>query len=211
MSASSNPITALANAIAQEEGYNVQGSLPQTLNNPGDLTANGSLLQFDSPQSGMSALIAKLQNVASGNSTTYPVNETLSQFENTYTNGDPNAASNIASILGNGTTPQTTMAALLGGTSTPASTTSPTGTATSSTASTSDVPWWQGIGQDIITGAEQAVFGGGGTLTTSAYLIRGVAILGGLVLIAGAVFGFDKVKDTAVNLTSKGAELAATA
>lgn len=57
----------------------------------------------------------------------------------------------------------------------------------------------------------QQLFGveSGNALATSGYLVRGVAILGGLVLIAGAVFGFRSIADTSVTVAGRGAELAA--
>jgi type II secretory pathway pseudopilin PulG len=61
----------------------------------------------------------------------------------------------------------------------------------------------------------QQLFGvaSGNALAASGYLVRGVAIVGGLVLIAGAVFGFRNIGETSVTVASgavkKGAELAA--
>jgi hypothetical protein len=188
------------NAIAQEEGYNVQGSLPQTLNNPGDLTSNGSLLSFPTPQAGWDALTSKLQNIASGNSSVYPENETLAQFENTYTNGDPNAANNVASILG--VSPSTTLQNIFNngaGSTGDNSSSSVPGSVASAGASAASGP----------LGFLISLFGSG-TLSTSDYLIRGVAIASGLILIAGAVFGFDKVQQTVID-SAKGAAVVSSA
>lgn len=51
-----------------------------------------------------------------------------------------------------------------------------------------------------------ATTGTSGGLTSSTYLIRGVAILGGLILIAGAVFGFKELSQTTVNTVRRGVE-----
>jgi hypothetical protein len=201
MSSTVSPLQALANAQAQEEGFNVHGSLPNTLNNPGDLEdSSGNLLQFATPESGMSALLSKLSNIASGNSTVYNPSESLAEFENTYTGGDPNAASNVASILGNGVTPQTPLSSILGA----SQSATPTASSSSATSGAS-------------TAASNAVsflsslFGGASSLDTSQYLIRGAAIAGGLILIAGAVFGFDKVQSTIITTAKRGSEAAALA
>jgi hypothetical protein len=181
------------NAIAQEEGYYVEGSLPNTLNNPGDLTdGNGNLINFPTTMDGWNALTQKLTNVQQGASKVYSPSQTLEQFENTYTGGDPNAASNIASILGGGVTPSTPVGDLLvggGPTSTPAATTSPSTQGNSSTSSASSIL--------------SSIFPG---FSVVEYLPSIVAVLAGLVLLAGAVFGFDKVQDTVTSTVKKGAE-----
>lgn len=204
MSSTSNPLQVFANALAQEEGYNVQGSLPQRLANPGDLEdTSGNLIDYSGQPAGtgMAALLAKLQNIASGNSQVYSPGMTLQQFEDTYT-GTPgtNAASNVASILGNGVTPSTSLASLLGSSS------SATGTpATGTPAASSSGSSFTGNALSFLG----QLFGGATPLDTSQYLIRGVAIAGGLLLIAGAIFGFDKVQDTVITTAKKGAEVAA--
>lgn len=205
MSTSLTPLQALANAQAQEEGFNVNGSLPQRLANPGDLEdSSGNLIDFSGQPAGtgMAALISKLQNIASGNSSVYSPSMSLQQFEDTYT-GTPgtNAASNVASMLGGGTTPSTPLGNLLGASGLP-------GTASGASSGTgTPASSGSGFGSNALNFLTE-FFGGSDPLDTSQYLIRGVAVLGGLVLIAGAVFGFDKVQETAINITKKGAEAA---
>lgn len=205
MSTTTNPLQALANAIAQEEGYNVSGSLPQRLNNPGSLTdaTTGSLIQFPDAQTGWQALVSKLQNIASGNSKVYSPSMTLEQFENTYTGGDPNAANNLSSILG--VPKSTSLSSIFGGAG--ATSTTPASSSSSKSSSSSSTGGFGDNAISFLTG----LFGGGDPLDTSQYLIRGVAIAGGLILITGAVFGFDSVRETVITTAKKGAEVAATA
>jgi hypothetical protein len=178
-------VDALAQAIAQNEGYNVAGSLPNTLNNPGDLESNGTLNSYSTPASGWAALESKLNNIASGNSTTYPASETLGQFASTYTGGNPTAASNIASSLGNGVTPSSIMSDILG---------AGVGVATGDAL---------GSAGDWIS----QLFGNSDTI-----VVRISVIVAGLIFIAGALFSFDSVKTTVINTaktTAKGAAEAA--
>lgn len=89
---------ALSQAIAQEENS-------QWPNNPGAIEdTSGVPIDFGSPAAGMAALEKKLEFDASGNSSVYDPSMSLSDFEHTYTGGDPNAGSNVASILGVPTT-----------------------------------------------------------------------------------------------------------
>lgn len=84
----------LAQAIAQEENS-------QWPNNPGAIEDTAGVpIDFRSPQAGMTALEKKLQFDASGQSSVYDPSMSLSDFEHTYTGGDPNAGNNVASILG---------------------------------------------------------------------------------------------------------------
>jgi hypothetical protein len=200
MASGSSALDAIAQAIAQNEGYNVQGSLPNRLNNPGDLTSNGQLLSYDTPASGWSALVSKLQNIFSGNSKVYSPNMTLNQFTDVYTNNDPNAANNIASNLG--VNPSDTLQQiynkLLNGTQ-----------------SFSDT--MQGaankLNDTLQKGAQDAVnigmFNGDPFSVSSSIVVRAIAVVAGLLLIAGAIWGFDNLRDTAVSTAKKGAEIAA--
>lgn len=84
----------LAQAIAQEENS-------QWPNNPGAIEDTAGVpIDFGSPAAGMTALEKKLQFDASGQSSVYDPSMSLSDFEHTYTGGDPNAGNNVASILG---------------------------------------------------------------------------------------------------------------
>ncbi len=53
------------------------------------------------------------------------------------------------------------------------------------------------------------LFGGSTAYTEQDYLIRLAAIIGGLILIAGAIFTFDSVQKTVISVAKKGAELGA--
>jgi hypothetical protein len=184
----------LANAIAQNEGFNVNGSLPQTLNNPGDLMSDGVLESFPTPEAGWDALTNKLTNISNGNSTVYPANETLSQFANTYTGGNPTAAANIAATIGNGTTGNSIISDILHASS-PAA----------------------GMAYDAANSATSGAVGSAsgwlGNLigNPSTVVVRVSVIIAGLVFIAGAIFSFDKVRETVVETSKtalKGAEIA---
>lgn len=105
-------VGAIAQAIATAEGYFVSGSRPANNNNPGDIsdltmgeiTATGSdaggLSIFASISDGWNALYAKIQNILSGQSSVYSPDASLSTIGNTWSDGDPNWAANVASSLG---------------------------------------------------------------------------------------------------------------
>lgn len=91
-------VSPLARAIATAEGFYAPSSnIPQTANNPGDLTFGGDLEGvantagvnlFSSVEVGFSALENALANWFSGNGTqNYSPNMSLQQFANTYVNG----------------------------------------------------------------------------------------------------------------------------
>ena len=107
---SSNLITSLSNAIAQAEGFNVSGSIPQRQNNPGDLTSGGVIATYPTAQDGWNALYAQVQSMFDGTSSYYNPGMTLAQVGNSYAGGDPNWANNVASALG--VSPDTTLAQL---------------------------------------------------------------------------------------------------
>jgi hypothetical protein len=207
-------------AIEQEEGGTKAAGY--ALNNPGDLmTTSGNLESFGSMTEGETALQGYIQNAASGTNQNYYPGETLGEFETTYTGGDPNAAGNIGKILG--VDPSTTSLASivnnndLGGGS-PASNQSfnpvltgieqglenvsglnfpgagaiGQGATMAKQASEASEPWYKQLEDWITSGVN-----------------REVAILVGIVLIAGAVFGFRELSTTVIQGVKKGATLAA--
>jgi hypothetical protein len=80
----------LAYAIARAEGYFVDGSLPQRLNNPGDLVdpTTGKLRQFATPAEGWDALRRQVRAMLSGMSVWYRPDMTLLEVAQRYTGGD---------------------------------------------------------------------------------------------------------------------------
>src|SRR5271168_3515296 len=117
MSALSSGYATLAAAIAREENVN------PSYNNPGAIMSGGTLNTYDTPEEGESALENLLQNAISGNSKYYNPNESIQDFENTYTGGDTNAGSNVASFLG---VPSSTPISTFGGQGTSQTSASPT-------------------------------------------------------------------------------------
>jgi hypothetical protein len=113
-------VTPLMQAIAQAEGFNVAGSIPQRANNPGDVevgdvgygTINGITI-FASVDDGWAALANQISSMASGTNSHYPAGATLAQVGIPYSGGDPNWANNVASYLGVSTS--TPFASLAGG------------------------------------------------------------------------------------------------
>lgn len=197
---------ALANAIVQEEN----STWP---NNPGAMqSVSGQKINFGSFGAGFQALLSKLQNIASGQSSVYSPNMTLQQFENTYTGGNPTAGVNIAQMLG--VSPNTPFSALSDQALTnSAAVSTPSTPSTPSTAeqianmigggvtgSAGGMPV-QGIPVNPATGAPNPS-SGGFSIPADA-----TAILLGLILVLGAVFSFTQMKDTVVR-AAKGAALA---
>lgn len=193
----STTYNALAAAIAQEENS-------QWPNNPGALMdTSGNKLTYPDYASGYQALLDKLSFDASGQSKVYSPNMTLADFEKLYTGGDPNAASNIGSMLGVPTT--TTLSQLSDQSLTPQ---------TSSGNWLTD--WWKKymnaastIQNNAIDNPNVAIAGIAGTTpealaTGKSNIAYGsifadiVAVLVGLVLIAGAIFSFSQVKETVI-------------
>lgn len=189
--------SALTNAIILEEN----SSYP---NNPGALMdAAGNPVQFPNLQAGIDSLNSKIGFDLSGASTVYSPNESLTQFENTYTGGDPNAANNIASMLG--VSPSTPVGQLNNANVVP-----------SNTFWNRIKNWFQNAyGNPDTVGAigGSAQVGTGGTATgnpatqsesgkggLSHIAIDAVAILLGLILIAISVVGLSKVQETAAGV-----------
>jgi hypothetical protein len=109
-------LSPLGNAIANAEGFNVPGSIPNTLNNPGDIQdSNGNFLNFNTLTDGASYLQNMINGWFSGSSSLYNPSMTLQQTANTYVNGNSNTqtqgstnwANNVAQALG--LTPNSTL------------------------------------------------------------------------------------------------------
>lgn len=108
-----------AAAIAQAEGFNVAGSLPQRNNNPGDLRgwpgvpsdASGYSV-FPSAQAGWDALEAQLNRIRSGVDRYYSPSMTFAQMGAIYAGGDSSWAENVTAYLG--TTPNAMIGSFLG-------------------------------------------------------------------------------------------------
>jgi len=87
----SNRVRALAEAIARAEGFYVPGSLPQRINNPGDLKAPGTavtssgLSVFESVDQGWAALYRQIGLIASGASAYYGPATTIRQMGQKWT------------------------------------------------------------------------------------------------------------------------------
>jgi len=83
---SSDPLGAMANAIATMEGFFVSGSLPQRTNNPGDIgTFGGKVRSYPDSSAGFSAL----QNYIGTHAAAHP-DWNFYDFFHYYLTGDPN-------------------------------------------------------------------------------------------------------------------------
>lgn len=107
-------IQAFATAIAKEEGFYVEGSVPQRANNPGDLTDDGDvghgvietqgimgakITIYGSVEDGWAALTHKIARMLSGNSKVYRPNMTFMEVGMSYA-GVVSWGVNVASRLG---------------------------------------------------------------------------------------------------------------
>jgi hypothetical protein len=194
-------VESLAQAIAQEEGNNGQGFA--NTNNPGNLelgdigygtaTAAGGqqITIFQSFQDGFAALVNMLQKDLSGNSSVYSPSMNLQQYMQTYTGGNTNAGNTVASILGVSPYMPLTSVGQSAVTVPPQSTSSVGSSIGSSLASG-------------LLGPLAAFLPGSGMPG----IVDIVAIIGGLILIAGMVFGFRNVSTTIVKGVKTGAEIA---
>lgn len=187
-------IQLLAQAIERAEGTSAGLGKGVSANNPGNLQdVYGNELQYSTPQQGQSALESYLQRAISGSNQNYSgPNETLGDFLNTYSGGSVSEGTNVSQFTG--VPLNAPVSTFTGGQSTPAQT------------STSTLPdWLQYLpGYDQVSKAA-----GGATSTIQDYIVRGAAILAGLVFIAGAVFGFNRITTTVIEGAKKGAEIAA--
>jgi hypothetical protein len=115
-------IQAFATAIAKEEGFYVQGSVPQRANNPGDLTDDGDVgmgvIATSGPQgakitiyptveAGWAALTKKVARMLNGGSAVYTPDLTITEVGLKYS-GTAQWGANVAAMLG--IDPRTTLA-----------------------------------------------------------------------------------------------------
>jgi hypothetical protein len=189
----------LENAIAQEEGYYANTpTVPQLRNNPCDVTSGGQVATFDTIDEGWDACTNQINSALNGSSQYYSPDESLSDFASTWT-GDTSgqAASNLESILQQPATATLSSLTGLGNSQSTSTSALPSQTTVSTSGGNNPPSWWSSLFSFA-----------GNAKTPSGALIRGVAVLAGLVLIAGAVFGFDKVQ-TAIVGAAKTAGIAA--
>lgn len=108
-------VTAMAQAIAEAEGFFVPGSIPAKAHNPGDLTQGDfgdtgvyltsssgvQIIVYPDDQTGWNALYEKLQNIANGTSSVYSPDMTIAQFAAKWTTTQQSSwADNVASSIG---------------------------------------------------------------------------------------------------------------
>lgn len=90
-----------ANAIAFAEGFQVPGSRPARNNNPGDISANGQVLFFQTLDDGWNALFNQVQLMFSGGSgTRYRPTMTITEVAQVYAKDWENWSKNVARFLG---------------------------------------------------------------------------------------------------------------
>ena len=87
-------VVQFAHAIAQAEGYNLKGSIPQGCNNPGDLkgthfpgqigVCKGGHAKFRTASAGWAALYHQIEKIQDGTSTKYTNRATFRQVAKTY-------------------------------------------------------------------------------------------------------------------------------
>lgn len=215
---SSLAIQDLAAAIAREEGVNPAYNNPGGISGTGDTgTSFGAGLGiYSSPETGEDALENLLSNAISGNSKYYTPDEPLSDFMTTYTGGNTNAGNTVSNILG---VPTSTPISAFGipanttQTTSPASSSNPTTSSptTSNTSTSSSRPLWTYLpGFDDLYNLFNNT--GGATTTVAGrsqqeWLVDAVVVIVGIVLIAGAVFGFKTLTTTVVEGVRTGASL----
>lgn len=106
-------IKIFAEAIAQAEGFYVNGSVPQRAHNPGDLgpgdvgsgyplihAVGSDVSQLPDDQTGWELLYAKLRRIFTGASSTYNIDMTIEQIAMKYAGDWRNWANNVARALG---------------------------------------------------------------------------------------------------------------
>jgi hypothetical protein len=190
--------SSLANAISQLEGFGNPSSIPTLANNPGNLelgdvgygtiTAQGGqqITIFGSLDDGWTALENQLSKIFNGTSNYYTPDQTLAQFGNTYSGGNPSYGTNLASKLG--VDPSTTLAQVQN--------------QQSSGNAGDPLSQWQQLNQNVFGQQLQ----GSSLLTNSLVTSRLVVLVVGLLLVAAGLFSF---KQTQVVLEKAG-KLAAT-
>ncbi len=199
MSTSLPSLGDISQAIANAEGYGIPGAIPTVANNPGDL-ANGDIgygsmgngiTVYPDPQSGYTALQNQIMAIQNGSSANYSPTDSIASIGDTWTGGtatapgDPNWANNVASSLGLDPSQSLFGAA---GNGSAGGTVAPTAPTPSTTEGGSPLAGAGNIFSALL----------GGTGAGSGLLERGVVIGIGLILIAGGVFGFDRVQEVAV-------------
>jgi hypothetical protein len=107
----SDPIWKCCHAIAFAEGYNVAGSNPLRLNNPGDISdgstkygseshSGSSVTSFPDPDTGWSWLYAKVANIVGGGSQVYSRDWTWDQIAQKWAGNWSAWSNNVTSYLG---------------------------------------------------------------------------------------------------------------
>jgi len=197
-------------AQLQEEGYFAGTSAGIAKNNPYNLTdTSGNLLSFSKLEEGLAAGDQYLKNAIAGINKNYTPGESLGEFESTYTGDDPNAPSNLAKILQTNTS--TPVSAYSTG---PGLTAAQVASASSASTSPTFKDLLNGITGYALGGPSGAAVGAAtgkpiNFLGISISVVDVVAVLAGLVLLAGAVFGFRNLTTTVITGVKKGAELGA--
>lgn len=210
-----------AGAVAQEEG--VSGSLLESSNNPfalelGDIgygtssAAGGNqLTNFPSITAAYAAFQQMFAKDVSGASSIYSPNQSIQDYMTEYTGGNANAGNTVASILG---VPASTPISSVGGAGTAGSGgtlplsnqyygSTPSSISVGSTAGT---PPQTGSG-----GSPAASDLGIGSGALPSWLIRAIAIIAGLILVAGAIYTLKSTQNVITNVkrgATRAAELA---
>lgn len=105
----SEGIRDFAVAIATAEGFYIRGTIPQRLNNPGDLKASSvpsigkdahGHLEFRSAADGWLALHRQLQLIVEGRSRVYTLDMTIAQMAARYAEGSAAWSANVTRVLG---------------------------------------------------------------------------------------------------------------
>lgn len=107
----SDPLWAIAHAIARAEGANVPGSNPDRLNNPGDLSdgaaefgfephSGSNVTHFPTKTTGWQWLYNKLQRIQSGQSEVYFSSMTWTQIAQKWAGDWSNWVANVSNYLG---------------------------------------------------------------------------------------------------------------
>jgi hypothetical protein len=90
-----------ADAIAFAEGYDVPGSLPNTRNNPGDISDSSGVIWYTSYAEGRAALLHQVQLMFTGGTQThYSPTMTITQIAKRYAGDWSNWATNVGAYLG---------------------------------------------------------------------------------------------------------------
>lgn len=201
MSSSLPPLTPLASAITQAEGFGASpNNIPTTAQNPGDLelgdqgygvmqAAGGNQITvFGSLAQGAAALENQLSKIFNGTSAYYNPNMTLDQFGQVYSGGSTTYGQQLASILN--VPSSTTLAQVQNG--------------ASSSAPSNPI----GIPDQILnylTGNKSAG-------QSSVTLARAVVLILGILLFGAGLLGFKQTQtiiQTTTSTVKKGVEVAA--